>query len=44
MELLKVVMLVGGFVYVTMALSIEGAKKGMVYYKSIVKEYTSSCL
>ena len=32
MELLKVVMLVGGFVYVTMALSIEGAKKGMIYY------------
>ena len=35
MELLKVVMLVSGFVYVTMALSIEG----MVYYKSTVKEY-----
>ena len=32
MELLKVMMLVGGFVYVTMALSIEGAKKGMIYY------------
>ena len=26
MELLKVVMFVGGFVYVSMALSIEGAK------------------
>ena len=32
MELLKVMMLVSGFVYVTMALSIEGAKKGMIYY------------
>ena len=32
MELLKVVMLVGGFVYVSMALSTEGAKKGMIYY------------
>ena len=31
MELLKVMMLVGGFVYVTMALSIEGAKKGIIY-------------
>ena len=26
------VMLVGGFVYVSMALSTEGAKKGMIYY------------
>ena len=32
MELLKVIMLVGGFVCVAMALSIECAKKGMIYY------------
>ena len=30
MELLKVVMLVGAFVYASMALSIEGEQKGIV--------------
>ena len=36
MELLKIVMLVDGFVHFTMALSVEGVHKCMLYY--IAKE------